>query len=86
IEEEKAREEKNRKIEEERIKTQKALEFFNSLPQTQKEEILKLAQQMLNELNITPETPGYKINLEYKIASIILTKFNLPEKEKNKEK
>lgn len=86
IEEEKAREEKNRKIEEERIKTQKALEFFNSLPQTQKEEILKLAQQMLNELNITPETPGYKINLEYKIASIIITKFNLPEKEKNKEK
>jgi len=33
---------------------------------------------MLNELNITPETPGYKINLEYKIASIIITKFNLP--------
>jgi len=71
IENEKLNEERNRKIEEERKKIENALNTFKSLPETKQNEILKIAQEELKKLNITPDTPGYKINLEYQIAKLI---------------
>lgn len=76
IKEEKEREEKNKKIEEQKKSIQEALEIFKKLPKNQQDQIKELAEKMLKELNITPETPGYNINLEYKIAYIILNQLN----------
>lgn len=81
IEEEKLLQERNRKIEEERKLVEKALAFLKTLPQNEQQKILKLAEERIrNELNITPDTPGYKINLDYKITEIINEKYKLNQK------
>ncbi len=81
IEEEKLLQEKNRKIEEERKLVEKALAFLKTLPQNEQQKIVKLAEEKIkNELNITPDTPGYKINLDYKITEIINEKYKLNQK------
>lgn len=74
IEEEKINQERNKKIEEERKKIDDALRTFRDLPKNKQEEIVKKAEEELKKINITPEAPGYQINLEFKIAQIILEK------------
>ena len=69
--EEKRRKEHDRKIQEENKMIQNALEKFEKLSKRKQNQILKLAKKELEDMKITPDTPGYQITLRYKIAQLV---------------
>lgn len=77
LEEEKKQIEINKRIEQEKNEIERALNYFKTLPEKNQKEIIKIAEDELKEINITPETPGYKINLNLKIAQLIKKLYNI---------
>ena len=77
LEEEKKQIEINKRIEQEKMEIERALNYFKTLPEKDQKEITKLAEDELKKLNITPELPAYKTNLTLKIAQLTKKLYNI---------
>ncbi|CUT06593.1 hypothetical protein, partial [Candidatus Kryptonium thompsonii] len=76
LEEERKQIERERELQQEKMEIERALNYFKTLPEKNQKELIKIAEDELKKLNITPETPGYKTNLDFKIAQLIKKLYN----------